>query len=210
MTAISSDPIRDYTNIKRFDFAQKLENVKKDGKDNVVSVSKETGDVTILTYPDKIPDNFSEQIPTAAKVKFFEDKGEDDTAVTQIDVNKFVMDVRAAGTPYDPASHISMLKDKVNKVKMEANERIGDRNLYYHIENSLNKLTESLDRKELDKTENYSKIINNVASSLYLGRPVYLPDFGWHNINRREPEIAGKLSEVSHIANFVKKHIEEH
>lgn len=225
MSTIPSEPKRDYTNINNFDFKQKLENVKKDGKDNIVAVDKETGNVTILTYPDEIPPDFAKEIPYAGKVNFFEDQGEDDSNVKPEDINKFMMEVKMAGTKYDPSAHLSMLRDKMEKAKIEANDRIGDRILYRNIEKTLDEIKfsyEKLEQQEvthhfndnhieLDKIEKYNKYLDNVGTALYLGRPIYLyaqPEYGLHNVPH-EPQLAIKLKEIAYMSNFIKKHIEE-
>ena len=225
MSEISSNPKRDYTNIKSFDFQQKLENVKKDGKDNVVAVDKENGNVTILTYPDEIPPDFAKEIPFAGKVKFFEDSGKDDNNVKPEDINKFIMEVKMAGTKYDPSAHLSMLREKMDKAKTEAYDRIGDRVLYHNIERILDDLKfsyEKLDsqdfhynfndnKQELDKIEKYNKYLDNVGTALYLGRPIYLyaqPEYGLHKVPH-EPQLAIKLKEIAYMSNFIKKHIED-
>ena len=194
------------TNVNSVDFKQKLQEVKQDKKDNLVAVDKDSGNVTIYTFDEKIPSDFKQGLAMSHIV--FEDSGEDDANATTPEINKFIYDVQKAGTTFDPTDFLNEINNKIPAFKTEMNEKVNIMNISNHINNQLEKLSESLTSKNIPEIEKWSGLLTNTSKQIALDK-IYVPDFGLMSLGRNEYKLAGDLREITFNTDTILKKIKE-
>lgn len=200
------DPKISFTNVTSFDFKDKLQDVKKDNKDNILSVDKETGNVIIYTFDQKIPSDLKKGLAQTQIV--FEDLGEDDKNSTAPEINKFIFEVQKAGTKFDPTQHFNQLNNKISSFKIDLNQKVNIMNISNNINNQLDKLSEAINNLNIPEIEKWSGILTNTSKQIALDR-YYVPDYGVMSLGRSEYKLAADLREITYTADIVCKHVKE-
>lgn len=195
-----------FTNIKDFNFSNKIEEVKTDNKNNLVAVDKDTGNVTVYSFDQNIPPDFKKGI--AMNNIVFEDDGKDDGLANKEEINKFMSEVIKAGTKYDPSQHLNMLNKKIHDFKNNMDDRVGLQNLTYYVNENIDKLFNSLERRDTEQIEKSSRLLTNVAKQFVLNR-FYLPDIGMTELPRPEYKLGQDLREITYIADFISERLKE-
>lgn len=200
MTSIDSNLTNniEYTNVKNPNFKEKITKIKTDEKDNLLKVNKENGDVTIFSYKE-FPENINNTI-IEPNIKIFIDNGEDDLFTTEKEIQQFITDIRKSGIKYDPTSHLSDLRNKIENLKRKSDDEINVRNLYYRVEKLLDDLKYATEKKDYHKMIEISKNLKNIGRALYLNFPIYIPEErAWYKLDRSNILLGQKFGEVSYL-----------
>ncbi len=203
---MNTSPDISFTSINSFDFKEKIQQVKKDNKDNLVEVDKQTGNVTIYTFDQNIPSDFKKGINPNHIV--FEDSGNDDANSSVQEINKFTMEVKKAGTIYEPSQEISMVKGKIQNFRYELDDKVNQMNIRRNISSQLDNLSNSLDSKNIENMEKWSKVLTNTVKQFALNN-FYVPDFGFMHLDQPQMQMAANLREITFITDNIIKRMKE-
>lgn len=193
-----------HTQINAPDLRQQLQAIKSDGKDNAVTVNPQTGDVTVYTFDTVMPTDFAKGL--AAKQVVFVDPGSDDAQATLPEQNRFFGEVLMAGKPYDPTAHIQQLRHELFQARQNLQADLGQLNVRGHIESQIDRLEQALEKQDPESMKQAGTALLNSSKQLFFGR-FYLPDFGMMSLNRPEPNLAAKVAESAHKAQWIAKHM---
>lgn len=201
------EPVKSFTNVNSFDFREKLQEVKKDNKNNLVAVDKDSGNVTIYTFDEKIPSDFKTGLAMSHLV--FEDPGEDDLNTTVPDINKFIFEVQKAGTIFDPTDYFNRIINKIPDFKNNMRDKINIMNISDSINNQLDKFTDAINHRDIPEIEKWSGILTQTSKQIALDK-YYVHDFGgFMSLGRSEYKLALDLREITYNTDMVLKHIKE-
>jgi hypothetical protein len=201
------DPLKSITNVKSADFKEKIQDIKKDGKDNLVAVDKDTGNVTIYTFDQKIPSEFKQGLAKTNLV--FEDLGSDDALATNQEINRFIYDVQKAGSKFNPESFFNDINNKIPAFKNDMNEKINIMNISNNINNQLEKFSEALKNNDVPEIKKWSGILTQTSKQIALDR-FYVADQGQvMSLGRNEYKLAAELREITFNTDTILKKIEE-
>jgi len=196
-----------YTNINSPDFRNKIENVKKESKENLITVNKQSGQATIYILDKNVSNDLKKGI--AINQIAFEDMG-NNIDETKEDITKFSNEL--INVSYNPSSHLNILQNKVKDLKNEINNKINVLNVRYYLDSSLNKMSESVNDKNFQLIDKNAKNITSLAKQIAFGK-VYVPEYhGFIELENNQSDrinMARKMIEISKISEHIRNLVNE-
>jgi hypothetical protein len=205
------EPKINNTNVRAADFREKLQEVKKDNKDNLVSVDKDTGNVTIYTFDEKIPSDFKQGLAKTQIV--FEDSGADDAKTEDTEINKFIFEVQKAGSKFDPAESFNQIRNMIPPFTIDLNEKVNNENIKDNIKNQLDKFSEALDKSDIPNIDKWSKILTNTVKQIAFDQ-FFVPDYNgaggsFMSLGHSEFKLAESLRQITGYTDVILNKVKE-